>query len=47
MAAADPEMHAALDRVAFYRGTFALQEALFGIENNDTEAFHAGLEAYT
>lgn len=35
-----------LARVAFYRGTFALQEALFGIESGDEDALRAGLEAY-
>ena len=41
-----PEVHSALARVAFYKGTFALQEALFGIENGDVAAFHAGMEGY-
>lgn len=39
-----PEVHQLMDRVIFYQGTFALQEALFGLENGDSEAFHAGIE---
>lgn len=35
-----------LDRVAFYRGTFALQEALFGIESGDEDALRTGMEGY-
>lgn len=34
------------DRVRFYRSTFALQEALHGVENNDLEAFENGIKAY-
>ena len=34
------------DRMAFYRGTFALQEALHGIENHDREAFENGMKGY-
>jgi len=41
-----PQMDAALGRVHFYCGTFALQEALFGIENGDQAAFQAGMAAY-
>ncbi|MFD2640214.1 phosphotransferase family protein [Piscibacillus salipiscarius] len=33
-------------RVKFYRSTFALQEALHGIENNDQEAFESGIKYY-
>ncbi len=46
LSSAYPEVQGALARVAFYRGTFALQEALFGIENDDAEAFRAGIEEY-
>ena len=35
-----------LPRILFYIGTYALQEALYGIENNDIEALEAGLEDY-
>ena len=41
-----PEMEVALQRVKFYCGTFALQEALFGYDNNDQSAFRAGMESY-
>jgi aminoglycoside 2''-phosphotransferase len=41
-----PQMSDALDRVHFYCGTFALQEALFGIENGDEAAFQAGIAEY-
>jgi len=41
-----PEMEQAFDRVILYCGTFALQEALFGVENADKEAFQAGMEEY-
>jgi len=34
------------ERLAFYAGTFALQEALFGIENGDRQAFENGIAAY-
>ena len=34
------------DRVKFYRSTFALQEALHGIENNDEQAFKNGISSY-
>lgn len=41
-----PEIKAATKRIQFYYGTFALQEALFGIENGDDEAFAAGMEGF-
>lgn len=41
-----PALEAVLDRVHFYRGIFALEEALFGLENNDVEAFRSGMEEY-
>ena len=34
-------------RIRFYRSTFALQEALFGAENDDPAAFAAGMAGYT
>ena len=34
------------ERVKFYRSTFALQEALHGIENNDSKAFENGIKDY-
>lgn len=33
-------------RVEFYRGTFALQEAVFGLENGDKAAYESGLAGY-
>lgn len=41
-----PEVEAALDRVRFYGGTFALQEALYGAEHGDDEAFHRSIAPY-
>jgi aminoglycoside 2''-phosphotransferase len=41
-----PDMLAALPRARFYIGTFALQEALFGAENDDAEAFEDGMAPY-
>ncbi len=41
-----PEIESFWERIWFYKGTFALLEALFGIENNDKEAFSNGIEAY-
>lgn len=34
------------ERVKFYRSTFALQEALHGIEQQDEQAFEAGIKNY-
>jgi aminoglycoside 2''-phosphotransferase len=34
------------ERVTFYRSTFALQEALHGVENDDVEAFENGIKEY-
>ena len=41
-----PAVHDFWPRVRFYKGTFALIEALYGIENGDDLAFQRGLEAY-
>jgi aminoglycoside 2''-phosphotransferase len=41
-----PGMESLLDRANFYRGTFALQEALHGFLNNDQEAFASGMKEY-
>ncbi len=41
-----PEVKSLLPRVRFYQGTFALLEALFGVENDDKQAFQAGIERY-
>ncbi|MFS0838917.1 phosphotransferase family protein [Paenibacillus sp. 1P03SA] len=40
----NPEAREMLSRIIFYKGTFALQEALFGVENKDPEALKSGLE---
>ncbi|GIN40606.1 phosphotransferase family protein [Heyndrickxia oleronia] len=34
------------ERVKFYKSTFALQEALHGIENGDRQAFESGIQDY-
>ena len=39
-----PEIEAFWDRITFYQSSFALLEALFGIENHDQEAFESGIE---
>ena len=41
-----PGIEAVLSRARFYVGTFALQEALYGLENNDQEAFECGIAEY-
>ena len=41
-----PEIESFMDRVRFYQGTFALEEALFGIENGDQAAFESGIARY-
>lgn len=46
IAAAHPEIRRAGERVRFYRGTFALQEALFGAEQGDRDALRRGIAAY-
>ncbi len=35
-----------IKRAQAYTSTFALQEALYGVENNDSRAFEAGIKAY-
>jgi aminoglycoside 2''-phosphotransferase len=41
-----PGINALLARSHFYKGTFALQEALYGIEENNREAFESGIASY-
>lgn len=41
-----PELETMLARAKFYAGTFLLQEALFGAENNEPELIQSGLEPY-
>jgi len=35
-----------LERAKFYRSTFALQDAIFGVKNNDIKAFNSGMIDY-
>jgi aminoglycoside 2''-phosphotransferase len=44
--AAYPELASLLPRAAFYRGTFAIQEALYGVEHGDEGAFAHGIAPY-
>lgn len=39
----NPSIGRMMERVLFYKGTFALQEALFGLEHDDPFAFHSGI----
>jgi len=41
-----PNSHSMLERARFYRGTYALQEALHGLRKDDQEAFESGIEPY-
>lgn len=41
-----PAAEGVLERVKFYRGTFALQEALAGAKLNDRRAYDAGMVTY-
>ncbi|MCA0988510.1 phosphotransferase family protein [Guptibacillus algicola] len=41
-----PDGQDILERVMFYKETFALQEALHGIEHNDARAFENGIREY-
>jgi aminoglycoside 2''-phosphotransferase len=41
-----PDLEVFLPRVRFYQGTFALYEALFGVERGDEAAFRAGMAHY-
>ena len=41
-----PRLDALVPRARFYAGTFALQEALWGWEHNDTHALESGLAPY-
>ncbi|GHO91998.1 6'-aminoglycoside N-acetyltransferase [Reticulibacter mediterranei] len=41
-----PGIDTLLSRSRFYTGTFALQEALYGIEDNDQKAFESGIASY-
>ncbi len=39
----NPDIRDMRGRIRFYQGTFALQEALFGLEQGDDDAFRSGL----
>jgi aminoglycoside 2''-phosphotransferase len=41
-----PEIETMLERAQFYKGTYALQEALHGWRNNDQQAFESGMAEY-
>jgi aminoglycoside 2''-phosphotransferase len=41
-----PGLHALLARASFHVGTFALQEALWGMEHDDEGAFERGIAPY-
>ena len=41
-----PDIESLLGRAKFYRGTYALYEALHGFRNNDRKAFESGMEQY-
>jgi len=41
-----PNIDALIKRAKFYASTFPLQEALFGFENEDNEAFKDGIAKY-
>ena len=41
-----PGIDELLPRARFYAGMFALQEALYGIEDNDPAAFESGIAQY-
>ncbi|GCE22769.1 hypothetical protein KDK_65690 [Dictyobacter kobayashii] len=41
-----PEIEQFWGRILFYQGTFALLEALFGLEHNDQQAFESGIATY-
>jgi len=41
-----PEIEYYIERAKLYQTTFALQEALYGVEEDDQRAFEAGIERY-
>jgi len=41
-----PNIESLLERAKFYRGTYALYEALHGFNNNDNDALKNGMERY-
>jgi aminoglycoside 2''-phosphotransferase len=41
-----PDLESLMPRVLFYTGTYLLQEALFGVENNEPDLIASGLDPY-
>ena len=41
-----PQVESMEERAHFYKGFFALEEALYGLRNKDPEAFENGISAY-
>lgn len=41
-----PGLETLVERARFYKGTFALQEALYGVKHDDPEAFERGIAPY-
>jgi aminoglycoside 2''-phosphotransferase len=46
LASAYPPLASELPRARFYLGTFALQDALFGLDTGDARAYEAGISQY-
>jgi aminoglycoside 2''-phosphotransferase len=46
MTAVYPTLDTLWPRIRFYKGTFALLEALYGVEHDDAAALQAGLADY-
>jgi aminoglycoside 2''-phosphotransferase len=44
--AAYPQLDSLIERARFYKGTFALQEALYGLKHGDPKALERGIAAY-
>jgi aminoglycoside 2''-phosphotransferase len=42
-----PRLETLVERAKFYKGTFALQEALYGLKQDDPQAFERGMAAYS
>lgn len=41
-----PGIESMLERAVFYKSTYALQEALYGLRDDDKESFESGIAAY-
>ena len=42
-----PGIGSLVERAKFYKGTFAIQEALYGMKHDDREAFERGIAPYS